>query len=596
MKTPARKIWKFLGSLKLAVVLLVMLAAILATATFYESLYDTKTAQHLVYSSPWFAVFLGLLFTNVFCSAASRYPYKSYQTGFVITHLGILILLAGSLQTMLWGVDGQMPIVEGKSNDIVTLDKPVLAFGSAPDALQEIPAELRWSAPTPDNPRRFALGHGVTAVIDTYLHHAVAETRFSPAPQGEPAIRLAFASSRFKMDQWLAPSMGSVTMGLAKVKLHQLPSAVNSTDNQQMARQLSSDQRRLGMLVDGRPISMLVSDLLAAPQPIPGTSYQVRVLRQLSDGEVRQHELVSLSEKPANPCIEVEFTAQQGDQQGSSTLALFGNDSSKNTVLKQLGKEIPIRALYVLEPVAETAPTGPQTKRTLDLFIDSNSKLFYNLDGKVGELTIDKPLATGWMDIAITAKEILASAKSEESYRPFKMRKGMGEGPPPAIRIVLEGARDPGPYWLQQGGDRLQASDADGNPLIVGYGYRTIKVNAVVELLKFEVGYDPGTKNPASYKSTVRVSGVEQAVQMNEPLHIQNYTVYQASYQENPNGGPQTSILAVAYDPGIVMKYLGCIMLVGGIFTMFYLKPYMIGRKKHLARGAPASSRDDENE
>jgi len=77
MKTPARKIWKFLGSLKLAVVLLVMLAAILATATFYESLYDTKTAQHLVYSSPWFAVFLGLLFTNVFCSAASRYPIKA---------------------------------------------------------------------------------------------------------------------------------------------------------------------------------------------------------------------------------------------------------------------------------------------------------------------------------------------------------------------------------------------------------------------------------------------------------------------------------------------------------------------------------------
>ena len=175
------------------------------------------------------------------------------------------------------------------------------------------------------------------------------------------------------------------------------------------------------------------------------------------------------------------------------------------------------------------------------------------------------------------------------------MKKGMGEGPPPAIRLMLEGAREPGPYWLQQGGDRIQVADSEGHALVVGYAYRTIKVNARVELLKFEVGYDPGTRNPASYKSTVRVGGVEQVVQMNEPLHIQSYTVYQASYQENPNGGPQTSILAVAYNPGLSLKFLGCIMLVGGIFTMFYVKPYMVGRKKYLSRGS-ASSDGDETE
>lgn len=44
-------IFKFFASLKLAVILLVALAVILAVATFYESAYDTKTAQYLVYRS-----------------------------------------------------------------------------------------------------------------------------------------------------------------------------------------------------------------------------------------------------------------------------------------------------------------------------------------------------------------------------------------------------------------------------------------------------------------------------------------------------------------------------------------------------------------
>ena len=83
-----RSLFKFVASLKLAVILLVMLASILAAATYYESVYDTKTAQHLVYHSSYFACFLGLLFVNVFCSTLSRYPWKRHQVGFVVTHVG----------------------------------------------------------------------------------------------------------------------------------------------------------------------------------------------------------------------------------------------------------------------------------------------------------------------------------------------------------------------------------------------------------------------------------------------------------------------------------------------------------------------------
>src|SRR5688500_5730402 len=60
---PVRKlvlaVFKFLCSLKLAVLVIVGLAVSLAVATVLESLYDTPTGQYHVYRSKWF---YGLLF------------------------------------------------------------------------------------------------------------------------------------------------------------------------------------------------------------------------------------------------------------------------------------------------------------------------------------------------------------------------------------------------------------------------------------------------------------------------------------------------------------------------------------------------------
>ena len=42
-----------------------------------------------------FAILLAFLGTNILCAALIRFPWKKRQTGFVITHAGLLILLAG---------------------------------------------------------------------------------------------------------------------------------------------------------------------------------------------------------------------------------------------------------------------------------------------------------------------------------------------------------------------------------------------------------------------------------------------------------------------------------------------------------------------
>src|SRR3954462_4015762 len=85
-------LFKFFSSLKLAVFSLLSLSAVLGTATVLESNYGTRAVYLMVYGTWWFYGLLGLLATNVLCAALSRYPWKRRQTGFVVTHLGILTI------------------------------------------------------------------------------------------------------------------------------------------------------------------------------------------------------------------------------------------------------------------------------------------------------------------------------------------------------------------------------------------------------------------------------------------------------------------------------------------------------------------------
>ncbi len=118
-----KKLFDFLASLKLAVLLLAVFAALLSWATFYESSTSTAEAQRLVYKTAWFDLFLLVLGLNVFCSALIRYPWKKRLIGFVITHSGILIILFGAVITRQFGIEGRLAMLEGETADSILLDE-----------------------------------------------------------------------------------------------------------------------------------------------------------------------------------------------------------------------------------------------------------------------------------------------------------------------------------------------------------------------------------------------------------------------------------------------------------------------------------------
>src|SRR5438477_12340938 len=123
----ARPVWqknplfRFFASLKLAVVLLAVLIVAAIIGTLYESSFDANVARAYVYGAPWFNLWLILLGANLAVSAISRWTWRKYHVAFLITHLGIITLLTGSLIGRIWGTEGTITLLKGEMSTYLIL-------------------------------------------------------------------------------------------------------------------------------------------------------------------------------------------------------------------------------------------------------------------------------------------------------------------------------------------------------------------------------------------------------------------------------------------------------------------------------------------
>ncbi|NDB95893.1 MAG: cytochrome C biogenesis protein ResB, partial [Verrucomicrobia bacterium] len=184
-----------LGSLDLAMLLLITLTGVCAAATFLESGFSARVARAYVYGSPWFNLWLILLCLNLICSAATRWPWQKHHAGFVITHAGIIILLAGALLGRSRGFEGSVDLSRGAPPaQEVLLDRPRLTVESpATGQLFSTPFDPEVRTPRPDRPRLLPLpGSDVQLVIDGYASRSIEKTELAHDP--------ASTSPGFSMD------------------------------------------------------------------------------------------------------------------------------------------------------------------------------------------------------------------------------------------------------------------------------------------------------------------------------------------------------------------------------------------------------------
>src|ERR1700687_1576260 len=138
-----RKVLEFFGSLKLAVLLLVAITAVLAGATYYESAESTQAVMLRVYRTGGFNGLLALLAVNIAAAALTRWPWKRKHIGFVITHIGLIVLLGGCSAAFHYGTEGMMEMRVGdQPGSLVRVEEEALTV-VVPGTGQQIRTVLR---------------------------------------------------------------------------------------------------------------------------------------------------------------------------------------------------------------------------------------------------------------------------------------------------------------------------------------------------------------------------------------------------------------------------------------------------------------------
>lgn len=213
--------FRFLSSLKLAVVIILLLTSALIAGTLLESSYDIATGKYWVYRAFWFHFILFMLGVNIVCSAFSRWPWKKRHLPFLLAHLGIIMVLIGSWITEKWGLDGTLKVSEGSQSSIVELDQYQIQLEHAG---QRANIDFKWLPPhvqfKPIQYPEFGFE------IDQYLSHADAQVGFEESQDVSAplavGLRLKGGPMQLNQQVWLwqgDPSWSQMVLGPLKVVL-----------------------------------------------------------------------------------------------------------------------------------------------------------------------------------------------------------------------------------------------------------------------------------------------------------------------------------------------------------------------------------------
>jgi hypothetical protein len=443
-------IFEFFASLKLAVVLLAVIIVAAIAGTLYESSFDAKVSRAYVYGAPWFNLWLVLLGANLACSALSRWPWRKHHLAFLITHLGIITLLIGSLIGRIWGIEGTITLFKGEPpTNRLLVDERQLRVHDVDGIVKGYPAEFLHHPPTPQHPRDLGLlTSGAHLKIIDYA--PTIEAKLNPKPLndgGAPALHFAIATAMMNqhLDGWLLaddPQNGNFSMGLANIELKrgtaaqghaehseaksgepdeagsQVPQRDSSTSlgmteleesifafskapeeqighvrkggsigaKVRLEQPQNGNKGRVVISLGEKKVSFDVAENLGRDAAIAGTPFTLKIDDYWADFRIENGKPSSFSDQPSNPAVLVTIRGK-----GVPATEPETNPHGSAKDLTTTGG-----------PPSMPAP-GEGTPNHLTLFIADDGTLSYELasrkNGKSSsKIELDKPLATGWAD------------------------------------------------------------------------------------------------------------------------------------------------------------------------------------------------------
>ena len=588
-----------LGSLKLAVLLLMTLATVIAFATVLEADYGRFFAQWHVYHSYWFMALLLLLGVNIFFAAVSRFPWKRPQTGFVVTHGGLLVLLVGAVLSFRSGVDGQVTLKEGESTTQITIPQKsqiTASWGSKPGAFFSFEAgPSDWREGT-----RLDLGevNGISARVLRYYAQAKYKECWiaNVTGMGGPAVKYKIegphgggGEENLLVDQRFGDDG---VAGPFRVQLRRASSRAMLDDFQKPPTDNLGKKGLLLAYYKDQVKHIAVDENLGKKVVFDDTGAAVEIVEYMPNAEGNgdlQNHFHTVGEKPRNPMLELKV-----HEPGKNPMRQVAFAKKLLNLDPDYEQPCPMKFHYV-HPAMGTALELLQTDDgQLYCRVFAGQQLLPKGEVKVGS-RISMP---GPFEFCLV--EYLPHSRGNVVFEPQPATANQKDKSEAAAEIEIAAAGVTQTFWLQRN-HSLFGSHTMVTPqgmLGIRFGNAETPLGYSLKLVKFHKGVNPGGVGDAAFSSVVQLvdedRGIdeERNVSMNEPLTYNGLTFYQAGFNDVGHG-IKTSTFSVACDPGRAVKYGGCLLICLGIAIMFYMRAYFFKRVQKLRQQEVALSREN---
>jgi len=567
-----------LGSIKLAVPLLMAIATILIGATFYEAEVGSTVVQQEIYKSPWFGGLMFLLAINLATSTLLRYPWRgARKIGFAITHWGLVVIIAGSAAVIHLSVEGMM-LARTDAGPVSTLRVEgdlveVAAPGSTPEQ-----ASLFIKADGTVVPSKV----GGLSLLG-YSDNTINTVRFVEGGSvSNPAVRLVLKSDRMNqsLDRWLAiapAAYSSMDIGPAEL---QIVTATAETLEQALAEPAETPQVARWGIANiswlGQTRSLDVEKAVEQGQTIElkaeGKTLRIEATGFWPDFRLDgNRQPTTATNLLRNPAVQLVVS----DGASKESWFVFGKPGFEPIRNQIEGEAIAINLIYDIAP-----STGPDAffrivvgevvgeKGTV-----GESKLYYTAKSskgfKSGPMAVGDAVTPGWADFEVTLAEYIPQARVEREIVPLP--QGSPQQGEPAL-LVSTGENSQ-PAWVGWG-EPTTVESALGD-WYVAFSPKLLKLPFSLKLNEFIVDRNEGSESVAMWTSDVSLMDAhaeeisDRRVWMNHPTWFQGWKIAQASW--NP-GDLNQSTLQVKREPWWVtgLTWIGSMMVTIGVATMFY--------------------------
>jgi len=542
-----------LTSLKLTAILMIIFAFAIGKATFIESDLGAEGARGLVYNATWFEILLVFFCLNLILRLIKDMPYKPRQSGAVIVHISMIVILASAGVTRWFGYEGIMPIREGTSTNFIWSREPHVQL-SIDD--QFASHKVRLFAAGQSTAKTLDLG-GEDYRVTVEEYWPAFEMKYQASMSGPSALDMAVVGREGLEDLFLVASQPE-TKGGVRYRLVRgaMPGQGSSARWGEVKIRAGNESGRL-----------VVDRALPVTAEIAGWRFEITEFQTSFKvgGEA------NFDAPMDNPMVRVGITSPEGET-GEKLLFAYHPDFSMGHSGSDEASFEGLDILYAYEQgvTMALADDGIVTVRT--------AGEIHRIDMESGEPQASFP---GGEAFTIEKSALYGSADGQVSFivraahEHVQLQPGVSYDPkaPTAARISVtspDGTKAEDIVSKDDG--RGAAIDLGGKTAVVKFGSIKIPLPYRVHLDDFMLINYPGSRNPAKYESHIKLYDDEMGIDgqpvrifMNNPMTHRGFTHFQSSYDPDEKG----TVLSVNYDPGKWPTYIGYILISIGFALIF---------------------------